>query len=95
MGIYSNGIIFGVRIYNFNEKTDFSNILFEKTYKEPMSDEQKAEAYSFYCELHDKDQIVFTIYTECTTTHDLPHKNKPMMMWHPLPLNQFLDHFDI
>ena len=33
MGIYDNGSIFGIRIYNFNED-EFANILFEKTYNE-------------------------------------------------------------
>jgi hypothetical protein len=45
MGIYSNGSIFGIGIYNFN------NTLFEKTYNVLMNDEQKKEAYLFYTEL--------------------------------------------
>ena len=33
MGIYSNGSIFGISIYNFNDD-DVSNILFEEKYDE-------------------------------------------------------------
>ena len=40
MGIYDNGNIFGIKMYNFNDD-DFANILFEKTYNEIMSDEEK------------------------------------------------------
>ena len=39
MGIYTNCIICGIQIYNFNED-DVSNILFEKKYDDAMSDEQ-------------------------------------------------------
>jgi hypothetical protein len=51
MGIYNNGTIFGIRIYNFNED-EFSNILFEEKYDEIMSHEQMREAYLFYAILH-------------------------------------------
>jgi hypothetical protein len=46
MGIYVNGNIFGIKIYNFNDD-DFSNILFEKKYDEIMSNERMKEAYLF------------------------------------------------
>jgi len=29
MGIYDNGTVFGIKMYNFNDN-DFANILFEK-----------------------------------------------------------------
>ena len=48
MGIYTNGIICGIQIYNFNED-DVSNILFEKKYDDVMSDEQMKEAYFILC----------------------------------------------
>jgi hypothetical protein len=53
MGIYSNGNIFGVQIYNFNDD-DISNILFEEKYDEVMSYIQMREAYLFYTNLNDK-----------------------------------------
>jgi hypothetical protein len=40
MGIYDDGNILGIRIYNFND--DLSNILFEKTYNNIMSDEERS-----------------------------------------------------
>jgi hypothetical protein len=36
MGIYNNGSIFGIRIYNFNDD-DLSNTLFEEKYEGIMS----------------------------------------------------------
>jgi hypothetical protein len=57
MGIYDDGNILGIRIYNFND--DLSNILFEKTYNNIMSDEEKKEAYLFYNELNNKNEIHF------------------------------------
>jgi len=46
MGIYNNGCVFGIRIYNFNDD-DFANILFEEKYDEIMNYEQLREAYLF------------------------------------------------
>jgi hypothetical protein len=59
MGIYSNGSIFGIQIYNFNEDDDVSNILFEEKYDEVMSYHQMREAYLFYNSLADKNKIFF------------------------------------
>ena len=56
MGIYSNGTIFGIQMYNFNDD-DISNILFEKKYDEIMSYNQMREAYLFYTNLNDKNNI--------------------------------------
>jgi len=67
MGIYSNGSIFGIQIYNFNDD-DISNILYEEKYDEEMSYHQMREAYLFYNNLNDKNNIFFKIYTECSST---------------------------
>ena len=91
MGIYNNGKIFGIRIYNFNDD-DCSNILFEKKYDEVMSCEQIREAGLFYNELKDKHDIRFQFYTECFTTYDINNK-EIFMSWYPLNLNQFLEKF--
>jgi hypothetical protein len=90
MGIYDNGTIFGIRMYNFNDD-DFSNILFEKKYIEVMSHEQIREAYLFYTELNNKDGIHFQYYTECFTTYG----EGTFLMWYPLSLNTFLEKFGI
>jgi hypothetical protein len=90
MGIYSNGIIFGIQMYNFNDD-DFSNILFEEKYDELMSHAQMKEAYLFYTELNDKNNISFKIYTECSSTYD----DGIFFMWYPISLNMFLEKFNI
>jgi hypothetical protein len=93
MGIYSNGSIFGIQIYNFNED-DLSNILFEEKYDEIMSYPQLSEAYLFYNTLNDKNNIFFKIYTECSSTLDNYNKDN-FMMWYPLPLDAFLEKFGV
>ena len=90
MGIYSNGSIFGIQIYKFNDD-DISNILFEEKYDEIMSYNQMREAYIFYSILYDKNNIFFKIYTECTGT--LSYNRDNFMMWHPLTLDTFLEKF--
>jgi len=93
MGIYSSGNIFGLRIYNFNED-DFSNTLFEEKYDEIMSGEQMREAYLFYNNLNDKNEIFFKIYTECSSTLNKYNKEQ-FMDWYPISLNIFLEQFSI
>jgi hypothetical protein len=93
MGIYSNGSIFGISIYTLNEDDYNINILFEEKYDEIISHEQIREAYLFYTELNDKNNLLFKVYTECTSTLDIEKQN--FMMWHTISLNQFLEKFDI
>ena len=91
MGIYSNGSIFGIRIYNFNDDDDFANILFEEKYDEVMSYIQMRETYLFYNNLNDKNNIFFKIYTECSST--LSYNRDNFMGWQPLPSGTFLEKF--
>ena len=70
MGIYSNGIIFGIQIYNFNDD-DVSNILFEEKYDEVMSYHQMSEAYLFYTNLNDKNKIFLHLLTFQTPIIDI------------------------
>jgi hypothetical protein len=93
MGIYADDRIFGIQIYNFNED-DVSNILFEKKYDDIMSDEQMKEAYLFYTNLNDKNNISFKIYTKCSSTLD-NYNNDHFMMWYPFPFSTFLAKFCI
>lgn len=88
MGIYDNGSIFGIRIYNFNDN-DFANTLFEKTYNEIMSNEEKKEAYLFYTMLNNKNEIHFKYYTECSSSYD----KEKFFMWYPMSLDIFLEKF--
>ena len=93
MGIYSNGSIFGIQIYNFNDN-DFSNILFEEKYDEVMSYQQMREAYLFYTNLNDKNEIHFKIYTECSSTLN-PYNKEIFMEWYPMSLDIFLEKFGV
>jgi hypothetical protein len=93
MGIYSNGSIFGISIYNFNDD-DVSNTLFENKFCEIMSHEQMREAYLFYNELHDKNNISFKIYTEYSSTLNKYDKEN-FMAWYPISLNEFLEKFNV
>ena len=89
MGIYDSGKIFGIRIYNFNDDAD--DILFEKTYNEIMSDEEKKKAYLFYTALNNKNEIRFQYYTECSSTYGEGF----VLMWSPMSLNLFLENFGV
>lgn len=92
MGIYSNGKIFGLQIYNFIDD-DISNILYEEKYDEEISYIQMREAYLFYNNLNDKDKICFKIYIECSST--LSDNKDNFMMWQQLSLDTFLKKFSV
>ena len=89
MGIYDNGSIFGIRIYNFNDD-DISNILFEEKYDEIMSHGQVRKAYLFYTELNNKNEIHFQYYTECSSTLNTYSKEN-YLTWRTMSLNLFLE----
>jgi len=95
MGIYSNGKIFGIKIYHFDEN-DISNILFEEKYDTIMNHQQMRDAYFFYSNLEEemKETARFQIYTECVSTLDKNY-NESVMMWYPLSLESFLDIFSL
>ena len=96
MGIYTNGDVFGIRIYTRNDDIDSynnTNTLFKREYKTIMTNEQIKEAYSFYQGLNSKENIRFEIYTEFSTTHD--KDESIFMMWHQMSLNLFLEKFGI
>jgi hypothetical protein len=92
MGIYGNGSIFGIQIYDFNDN-DVSNILFEEKYDEVMSYHQMREAYLFYSELNQKNEIHFKIYTECIST--LTYNRDKFIIWYPMTLDTFLEKFGV
>ena len=86
MGIYANGTIWGIKIYNFNYD-DLANILFEEKYHEIMSHEQMREAYLFYTKLNNKNEIRFQYYTECSSTYG----EGTYFSWSPMTLDIFLE----
>jgi len=88
MGIYDNGTIFGIRIYDFNDD-EFANILFEEKYNEIMTHAQMREAYFFYTELNNKNEIRFEYYTQCSSTYG----EGLFLRWYPMSLNLFVEKF--
>ena len=92
MGIYTSGKIFGIKIYTFDDD-DNSYTLFERKYNVLMNIEQMKEAYLFYTELHDKNNVRFKIYTEISSTYDKNNEN--YMDWHPISLSVFLEKFSV
>ena len=90
MGIYSNGKIFGLRIYHFTED-DIGNTLFEEKQDETMTHAQMREAYLFYTELNNKSEIHFEYYTECSSTY----REGLFLKWCQMSLNLFLEKFGI
>jgi hypothetical protein len=93
MGIYTNGEIFGIRIYRIHDK-GFTNILFEEKCTEKMTFAQIREAYLFYNKSPDKSDIRYAIYTGCSSTLD-PHNITNYMAWHPISQDMFLEQFYI
>ena len=90
MGIYTDLSIFGIRIYNVSYDDDIYN-LFQRKYDIIMTDEKIKEAYLFYEELYDKQDIFFQIYTETSSTYD----EGVFMMWYSITTNDFLEKFGI
>lgn len=96
MGIYSSGKILGIKIYNFNDD-DLANILLEKTYNKPMSNQEMKNAYLFYTDLTNNNinaspparEIHFQYYTECSSTYGAG----TYFNWCPMQLNLFLEKF--
>jgi hypothetical protein len=84
MGIYSNGTIYGLKIYlrNDTEDDDDVNVLFEIQQNTLLSDEIKKQAKICYIGLSDldKSKAKIEIYTECTSTYNL----SIFRMWTPI-----------
>jgi hypothetical protein len=87
MGIYANGCIFGIKIYNSID--DECNTLFETKYDRIITNEQIKEVYFFYEELPNKENIFFRIYTECSSTYG----EGTYMDWYPMSKELFLEKF--
>ncbi len=91
MGIYTNGDIFGIKIYNINLINNDIVVLYSKTYNIIMNEDEKKDAYLFYNELNDKENLYFETYMEYASTYE--YNSDPFMMWKPISLNIFLDIF--
>jgi hypothetical protein len=86
MGIYTNGTIFGIRIYQrYDTVTDLLKIKYDAL----MSDEQLNDAYLCYEKIIKKENIFFQIYTVCSSTTD----KGVFIAWFPISLESFLEMF--
>ena len=78
MGIYYDGIVYGIGWEFYNEDYTKLVIAYEQQYKEKMTMEDIQEVKSDYDKLSDteKDQCTYYILTRCSTTYDI---NTPTM----------------
>lgn len=60
MGIYSDGRIWGIRIFTYTDD-NLSKTVFEQTYPEPMTHSQMREAFLFYTEWRDIRPVVSSV----------------------------------
>lgn len=91
MGIYIDDIICGIQLYTFND--DISNVLYEVKQETELSDHQMRDAYLFYNNLTDKDNVFVKIYIECSST--LERNIETFMMWYSWSLDNFIKPFNI
>jgi hypothetical protein len=56
-----------------------------------MSYEQMKEAYLFYTEFNNKNELRFQYYTECSSTYG----EEIYLDWYPMSLNLFLEKFGV
>lgn len=89
MGIYSNGTVYGLRICHVID--DEFETLYEKNYDVLMDDTQKKEAYLFYINLTNKNDLSFRVYTECSSTYG----NNIYKSWLPISLSEFEKKFNV
>ena len=75
MGIYSDGLIYGVSLRRDDVK------LFEKIYKEKMNASQIHEVEEFYEAIANKHEIDISFYTSCSSTY-MSEPNR-FMTWVP------------
>ena len=87
MGIYTNGIIYGIKIVTCIDDT--MHILFEKTDTKIMKSEILYEVKLFYDSLVDKNNLIFRVYNECSSTCG----EGVFMLWSEISLDQFLEMF--
>ena len=82
MGIYSDGLIYGVSLRKDEVK------LFEKKYSEKMNASQIREVENFYEGIADKEDIYISFYTSCSSTY-MSEPNR-FMTWVPANENLLL-----
>ena len=85
MGIYTNGIVYGIRIIKFID--DETHILFERKENEQIRHEAKV----FYETLVDKNNLSFSTLIECSSTYG----EGVYKSWSIISLDTFLEFIGI
>ncbi len=93
MGIYSDGIIYGIRVIQKNPKEDcelkYEYItIYEKISNKAISKDMIQEAQETFHMLKNQNHCRFFIYSNCSTSYDL--EDVPFMMWENIDKNEFL-----
>ncbi len=94
MGIYSDRIVYGIKVIQKNPKEDceLKNeyiTIYEKTSNQAISKDIIQEAHHTYNQLENKNNCCFFIYSNCSTTYD--KDDKPFMIWENIDKNEFLE----
>jgi hypothetical protein len=97
MGIYGNGKIYGIFIRVWNQEGCNTEVvdLFKYTSDQELSAEEKREAFAFYENLANKDNISFQLETECYSSLEREPSSEVFRMWVPISLESFLQQFDV
>lgn len=91
MGIYSTNNVFGIKMYRRNVGEDECKILLYVIHNNVMTLEQMNDVYTFYTNLHDKNNVKFQLYSECWTT--LSEDTSTCKMYLPITLESFVNIF--
>ncbi len=97
MGIYSDGIIYGIRVIqkNVDENGELSNeyiTIYEKISNKAISKniiKEAQETYNTLNMLKKQNNYRFFIYSNCSTTYS--KEDTPFMMWENIDKNDFLE----
>jgi hypothetical protein len=93
MGIYSNGRIYGIKIYNVNDD-DTISILYEEKGVNEMTHAQIRESHLLYSNLENKNDVFVRVYMECTSTlggNNLLYTNNNVFYdWFPISIDRFI-----
>lgn len=90
---YPNGEIYGITMfYWIDDYSALTEAIFEKMYDRLMTDEEKKQAYLFYIELEDTDDVYVSYLTKCTTKYN---KTEPFKVWYPMKIDEFKMMFDV
>jgi hypothetical protein len=96
MGIYNNGIMYGVRAFRENDAdpNNPTKIFEQVTHSQSLNSYQMHLIYVFdeklsYGEYGNCDKIRIEIYRKCYTTHNIEEITTPFMMWQPISIEDF------